>query len=176
MMNSANFDFFGGYLDRDIKAEFREIERQYRAKYVKDEHRYSHVPKFYFVTTTDIDLGERELVRSSLSFAPLLAASCENSQRLASGVALLVDGLNSGEVKVEPGRSASSDLYWLGLKMGRSARAWQPLVLESPSIENSSDVKTTIVLRCCWLHVEFIDFDYIKRKWTSRANVLVGAP
>jgi hypothetical protein len=66
-------------------------------------------------------------------------------------------------------------MYWRGIRLGSSARSWQRYILESASIANSLLGTPTIVLRCCWTHIQRLRFNTSEMKWNLLGEEQVKA-
>ena len=147
-------------LDPQTKNDFRDIERKYHRKYTSPEFQHSFVRNFgswyppasdesQIPASKDIDFDE----------------DCGNFEHLKYGGAELLNYLNNNLDIIEAGPTTPTDLYWRGIRIGSSARSWQPYILESASKAVSSLGTPTLILRCCWTHIQRLRFNVSKLKW-----------
>jgi hypothetical protein len=147
-------------LDLQTKNDFRDIERKYHRKYTSPEFQHSFVRSFglwnpstpnesQLLNSTELDLDE----------------DCGSFDNLTLGAQELQSYLNNHLDLIEAELLTSVNLYWRGIRLGNSARSWQRYILENASIANSSLGTPTVILRCCWTHIQRLRFNTSEMKW-----------
>jgi hypothetical protein len=147
-------------LDYQTKNDFRDIEREYHRRYTKPDFQYCFVRHF--------GLWEPSIPNESqlpISEKLDLDEDCGSFDNLTLGAQELLSYLNNHLDLIKPEILTSVSLYWRGIRLGSSARSWQRYILGNASIANSSLGTPTVILRCCWTHVQRLCFNASESKW-----------
>lgn len=153
-------------LDLQTKNDFRDIERKYHCKYTSPEFQHSFVRNFgvwYPPASNESQIPESKDIHFD--------EDCGNFDHLKCGGAELLSYLNNNLDIIEAGTTTATDLYWRGIRIGSSARSWQPYILESASNAVSSLGTPIVILRCCWTHIQRLRYNVSKLKWDLLGDI-----